>query len=1195
MIQEYITSLLNTLNNINLYFVYSQQFSLLSKKELECLKEKVCKIQSFLSELKTLDESLNEDFELFKQIEHFIELCLDDLDITKINSLVYFTYPLSNLRITATTDSTITLEWDYSESTTTRYNLEKSVDGINYVEIATLNGNVKLYQDTDLTHNTEYFYRIRVVERELASDYVFTTGRTLHTQVVDFLGQPESFSSISLEWTNNNFGETGYEIDISNNNINWTNLVTTLPDVENYTVTGLNEGELYYFRIRAINTIYNNPSIYNEISAVTFLISPTLLVDTVLGAEVQLSWQDNSSAETNYVLEQSLDGVNYTVIQGNLPSNTEQFLVTGLNETTQYFYRVKAINLVTESEYSNIVDPVTKLAAPTNLVLSVISDTEIQLTWDDNSIAEDNYEIELSFDQLNWNSIVSLPANTTLYNHVGLEGGIEHFYRVKAVNNVDESPYSSEESVYTTITLTFTTEGFRGDNNLERTLPFNITGVTPNEQLGRVEYSQAPDSGVGAGQTVVNLTTSNYSSTAGISRYNSSVPLNPLLEVKIIFEDPEIEIDEINFFASRSGRNHCYTFESPFFYNLKLNSFRLQQWLNDSYATNIDNLDEFDLPPDLEFFQYVALDNNNLIKNLPDFSNINLKEFTLSVRFNNVFNNFLLRDDLELISITPNPSNTSLGLSLSQSFANGFPNLKTVAFTSGSTSGLPDVNFGGNSLDLSSVNSLEVFSWTFRGLGGTLTLPNVVSNIVQWGIITNLGGGIIVPENYVITNPLKLGEILSNGIITIFAHGGGLTAGWVENITNSKFSDTITNFRIERTQFSGDIIITDARPNLVDFRITGNANDGGNKNVNTLNLSGCFAIQTWESEINQIQNITLPVGGAIEDLFIWGNNIIAANNPNFVTQLSSLTSLERFYFGAFQGLNVILPWDSEPDFTISQGQNTLFNNLSIQSPVVTDIRLTKLGLTGTLTLHPNPTSSSLLLHVSDNNITSIVNINAYETVLNQLFLTNVQLTQNINFSNFTQLELLSMTLNNTQTIVDLSNVTGSFEGYWFRSCTALTTLNIGSLVWNTNSNNIRRGVFIDQCSIFTTITGLENTTLISDDGRCEITNCPIFNFSVPLGVNNFTPRIMLLNGCALNNTNLNTIIDTIYTNRSKWTVPNLSSVKVLNISGQVGGATPSGVEQAPSGFVLGSNDGTPANQREKIFVLKNNYNWAITY
>ena len=34
---------------------------------------------------------------------------------------------------------------------------------------------------------------------------------------------------------------------------------------------------------------------------------------------------------------------------------------------------------------------------------------------------------------------------------------------------------------------------------------------------------------------------------------------------------------------------------------------------------------------------------------------------------------------------------------------------------------------------------------------------------------------------------------------------------------------------------------------------------------------------------------------------------------------------------------------------------------------------------------------------------------------------------------------------------------------------------------------------------------------------------------------------------------------------------------------------PSGVEQAPSGFVKGSNNGNPTTPMEKIYVLKNNY------
>ena len=76
---------------------------------------------------------------------------------------------------------------------------------------------------------------------------------------------------------------------------------------------------------------------------------------------------------------------------------------------------------------------------------------------------------------------------------------------------------------------------------------------------------------------------------------------------------------------------------------------------------------------------------------------------------------------------------------------------------------------------------------------------------------------------------------------------------------------------------------------------------------------------------------------------------------------------------------------------------------------------------------------------------------------------------------------------------------------------------------------------------------------------------------------------------SMNNTQVNFQIDQIYFSRALFS----TDAKTLLIG--TNNAAPSGTYQAPTGFVLGISDGSPANQLEKVYVMVNNYNWTVTY
>jgi len=81
---------------------------------------------------------------------------------------------------------------------------------------------------------------------------------------------------------------------------------------------------------------------------------------------LELTWHDVSIEEDNYILERSLDGVNFQTL-ATLPANTETYTDTDLQQAN-YFYRLKATNTIGISPASNTVQSMDYQTETQNIV-----------------------------------------------------------------------------------------------------------------------------------------------------------------------------------------------------------------------------------------------------------------------------------------------------------------------------------------------------------------------------------------------------------------------------------------------------------------------------------------------------------------------------------------------------------------------------------------------------------------------------------------------------------------------------------------------------------------------------------------------------------------------------------------------------------------------------------------------------------
>ncbi len=318
--------------------------------------------------------------------------------------------PLQPNNLTASADTSslkVQLQWNDMSNNEQGFKIERSTDGINFTEIATVGANVTSY--TDITyvydgfetgylnanawqttgevalaaegHTGMYSARIRapyeagtgsylkVVVNNSVQAKVRYSRKVACTQTNSYNDFHFQIDSTYMETDPDNSGweVREYTVNPGNHTLQWlvwqghTN-ASGYAEVDNITVyTGpswLVPDSVYYYRVRAYNGI--GPSAYSNSASVTTpkVCSPIAAQPTDLRVElysatgVRLAWKDNSSNESGFSIERKIDGGEYAQI-AVVSKDYLSYIDKGLESGTKYYYRIKAVNPSYNSSYSN--------------------------------------------------------------------------------------------------------------------------------------------------------------------------------------------------------------------------------------------------------------------------------------------------------------------------------------------------------------------------------------------------------------------------------------------------------------------------------------------------------------------------------------------------------------------------------------------------------------------------------------------------------------------------------------------------------------------------------------------------------------------------------------------------------------------------------------------------------------------------
>ena len=299
--------------------------------------------------------------------------------------------------------------------------------------------------------------------------------------------------AVHLSWTDNSIAETAYVVERMNGTGIWTPVGTIQSPLGAANTSGavltlddatVLQGTTYQYRVVAqnkvgyggINPAYMQTTVQSVSSSVTVvipLVAPSSLIATFqagtgtttwLPPRVLLSWTDNATAETGFIIERAANGGAFAQI-AIAPARAGTGAATFVDTTgqllplTTYTYRVTAVGTLPayNSLPSNTASVTTPNFPPFPAILTIVGNRQgngpndrVTLTWT-NVANETGYTVQWStsstFATVAGSS--NLGANVITFTTGNVPRNTTFFFRVRAFNAVGPSAWSLVSSVLT--------------------------------------------------------------------------------------------------------------------------------------------------------------------------------------------------------------------------------------------------------------------------------------------------------------------------------------------------------------------------------------------------------------------------------------------------------------------------------------------------------------------------------------------------------------------------------------------------------------------------------------------------------------------------------------------------------------------------------------------------------------------------
>jgi hypothetical protein len=333
----------------------------------------------------------------------------------------------TNLTATSLSHTQIDLNWSDNANDENGFEIERSVDGMSWTQIATVGGDATSFSDNDLSPSTMYYYQVRAFNDNGFSDYSNVANDTTYElpTIIDQKASGETTMDGTL---------SGSYIDTHDND----GIQESISEIENGGKPSKRHSFLehkWIFDVQPGTTVTFNANVWADISTDGDEFSFAYSTDDQDYTEMFLvSADSDDDSYQSFSLPSSVSGSVYVRVMDTDRSPGNRALDTVF---VDHLYIQTMI----------VHGPVP--TAPSELAATALSANQIGLIWTENASNETGFEIERSLDDVNWELIANVAADVTDFLDSELLANTTYVYRVRAYNFSGSSEYSNTASATT--------------------------------------------------------------------------------------------------------------------------------------------------------------------------------------------------------------------------------------------------------------------------------------------------------------------------------------------------------------------------------------------------------------------------------------------------------------------------------------------------------------------------------------------------------------------------------------------------------------------------------------------------------------------------------------------------------------------------------------------------------------------------
>ena len=258
-------------------------------------------------------------------------------------------------------------------------------------------------------------------------------------------GVANSNTEAQLSWTDDSGIELQFVIERALDAAFTVDLTTLTvgPNQQLLIDNALSHDTTYYYRVKG-DYPAGQVSDFSDVVTITTLnlVAPPTPVSATgtSNSSISLAWIDNSNNEDGFKIERSTSSTGPFTEIADLPSDATSYNDVGLTYNTTYHYRIIGYNTDDTSAPAVLSATTTNdLLSPSGLTVVPISNSVIELNWQDNTVNEDGFKIARSTDGINYTDIDTVGPDVVTYTDTGLTFNTTYYYQVRGYNTSGDS------------------------------------------------------------------------------------------------------------------------------------------------------------------------------------------------------------------------------------------------------------------------------------------------------------------------------------------------------------------------------------------------------------------------------------------------------------------------------------------------------------------------------------------------------------------------------------------------------------------------------------------------------------------------------------------------------------------------------------------------------------------------------------